>query len=154
MPERTPRTKKEKQNAVHTVMHEFKHGELHSGSKHGPKVKGRKQAVAIALSEAGMSNKSAKQPHPKTNPGAYDSSPHSGADRAKPAEKLRGPQPHAFDAVAESMSERDRGVGNQPTVPMRHSPPLNAHGYGHSGAQRSGVLRLSGVKGAHRIGAK
>ena len=95
MPERTPRTKKEKQNAVHTVMHEFKHGELHSGSKHGPKVKGRKQAVAIALSEAGMSNKSAKQPHPKTNPGAYDSSPHSGADRAKPAEKLRGPQQHA-----------------------------------------------------------
>lgn len=37
---------------VHTVMHEFKHGELHSGSKKGPKVKSRKQAVAIALSEA------------------------------------------------------------------------------------------------------
>ncbi len=34
------------------VMHEFKHGELHSGSKKGPKVKSRKQAVAIALSEA------------------------------------------------------------------------------------------------------
>lgn len=34
------------------VMHEFKHGRLHSGSKHGPKVKNRKQAVAIMLSEA------------------------------------------------------------------------------------------------------
>jgi len=33
------------------VMHEFKHGELHSGSKSGPKVTNRKQAVAIALSE-------------------------------------------------------------------------------------------------------
>jgi hypothetical protein len=37
---------------IHTVMHEFKHGGLHSGSKKGPKVKSRKQAVAIALSEA------------------------------------------------------------------------------------------------------
>ena len=33
-------------------MHEFKHHELHSGSKKGPLVKGRKQAIAIALSEA------------------------------------------------------------------------------------------------------
>lgn len=33
------------------VMHEFKHGGLHSGSKKGPKVKSRKQAIAIALSE-------------------------------------------------------------------------------------------------------
>jgi hypothetical protein len=34
------------------VMHEFKHGQLRSGSKAGPKVKNRKQAVAIAMSEA------------------------------------------------------------------------------------------------------
>lgn len=34
------------------VMHEFKHGGLHSGSKHGPKIKSRKQAIAIAMSEA------------------------------------------------------------------------------------------------------
>lgn len=33
------------------VMHEFKEGDLHSGSKHGPKVKSRKQAVAIMMSE-------------------------------------------------------------------------------------------------------
>lgn len=33
------------------VMHEYKHGRLHSGSKHGPKVKDRKQAIAIMLSE-------------------------------------------------------------------------------------------------------
>ena len=32
-------------------MREFKHGKLHSGSKKGPLVKSRKQAVAIALSE-------------------------------------------------------------------------------------------------------
>jgi hypothetical protein len=34
------------------VMKEFKAGELHSGSKKGPVVKSRKQAVAIAMSEA------------------------------------------------------------------------------------------------------
>jgi hypothetical protein len=34
------------------TLHEFKEGELHSGSKHGPLVKNREQAVAIALSQA------------------------------------------------------------------------------------------------------
>lgn len=34
------------------VMGEYKRGKLHSGSKKGPKVKSREQAVAIALSEA------------------------------------------------------------------------------------------------------
>jgi hypothetical protein len=33
------------------VMHKFKHGELHSGSKNGPQVKNRKQAIAIMMSE-------------------------------------------------------------------------------------------------------
>jgi uncharacterized protein DUF6496 len=33
------------------VMHKFKTGKLHSGSKSGPKVKSRKQAIAIMLSE-------------------------------------------------------------------------------------------------------
>jgi len=37
---------------VKKVMHEFKEGKLHSGSKEGPVVKKPKQAVAIALSEA------------------------------------------------------------------------------------------------------
>lgn len=36
---------------VRKVMKEFKTGTLHSGSKKGPKVTSRKQAVAIALSE-------------------------------------------------------------------------------------------------------
>ena len=40
---------------VGKVLHEFKAGSLHSGSKKGPEVTSRKQAIAIALSEAGMS---------------------------------------------------------------------------------------------------
>jgi hypothetical protein len=33
------------------VLHKYKEGELHSGSKSGPKVGNRKQAIAIMLSE-------------------------------------------------------------------------------------------------------
>ena len=39
------------------VMGEYKRGELRSGSKTGPKVTDRKQAIAIAMSESGKSNK-------------------------------------------------------------------------------------------------
>lgn len=45
---------KKQQKKVGTVLKEFKAGELHSGKK-GPVVKSRKQALAIALSEAGLS---------------------------------------------------------------------------------------------------
>jgi hypothetical protein len=37
---------------VTKVMEEWKEGKLHSGSKKGPQVTNKKQAVAIALSEA------------------------------------------------------------------------------------------------------
>ena len=40
---------------VKDVMHRFKKGTLHSGSKEGPKVKSRPQAVAIAMKESGQS---------------------------------------------------------------------------------------------------
>lgn len=42
---------------VRKVMKEFKAGQLHSGSKNGPVVKNRKQAVAIALSEQEQAKK-------------------------------------------------------------------------------------------------
>jgi hypothetical protein len=52
--------KKGGQAKVGRVMREFKKGELHSGKK-GPVVKNPKQAIAIALSEAGMSKPQKKQ---------------------------------------------------------------------------------------------
>lgn len=48
-----PTTKKGKMEKVGKVMGEYKRGTLHSG-KGGPVVKSRKQAVAIAMSQAGM----------------------------------------------------------------------------------------------------
>lgn len=52
-----PKTKAGKQAKVGKVMHEYKTGTLHSGGKSGPVVTSQKQAVAIAMSEAGMSKK-------------------------------------------------------------------------------------------------
>lgn len=46
------------QAKVRKVMGEYKRGTLHSGSARGPVVKSRKQAMAIAMSEAGKSRRS------------------------------------------------------------------------------------------------
>ena len=52
MPKTSPRQRK----TTGRVMHEFKHGELRSGpGGKGGKVKSRRQAIAIALNEAGVS---------------------------------------------------------------------------------------------------
>jgi hypothetical protein len=42
-------------------MHKWGQGELHSGSKSGPKVKSQKQAVAIMLSEKRAAKKGKKE---------------------------------------------------------------------------------------------
>lgn len=57
MPVGPTKTKAQKAKVVKTEMHKFKHGDLHSGSKSGPIVKSRKQAIAISLSESGQSRK-------------------------------------------------------------------------------------------------
>ena len=49
-----------KKTKMQKVMHEFKSGTLHSG-KGGPVVKKKAQAVAIAMSEAGMAKKGKKK---------------------------------------------------------------------------------------------
>ena len=55
------RQTKAQKKTVERVMHEFKHGELETGT--GAKVKNPRQAIAIALSEAGASD----QQSPKEN---------------------------------------------------------------------------------------
>jgi Family of unknown function (DUF6496) len=49
----------EQQASIRRVMHEYKHGELERSR--GGKVRNRRQAVAIALSEAGASNQQSSQ---------------------------------------------------------------------------------------------
>jgi Family of unknown function (DUF6496) len=56
-----PKESKGQKETVGRVMHEYKHGELETSR--GTPVKSRKQAVAIALHEAGATN----QESPKKN---------------------------------------------------------------------------------------
>jgi hypothetical protein len=58
-----PKTSKGQDEVMERVMHEYKHGELESGS--GAKVKSRKQAVAIALKESGESKYESKSENRK-----------------------------------------------------------------------------------------
>jgi hypothetical protein len=57
MAKTSPRQRK----TVGRVMHEYKHGELKRGRGGGGKVRSRRQAVAIALHEAGASKYEGKQ---------------------------------------------------------------------------------------------
>jgi hypothetical protein len=50
-----------KSKKIEKVMHEFKEGELKSGSKKGPKVTNPKQAIAIAINESKKSKKPKKK---------------------------------------------------------------------------------------------
>lgn len=54
---KSPTPAKGAPDKIQKTMHEFKHGGLHSGSKEGPKVKSRKQAIAIALSQQRKANR-------------------------------------------------------------------------------------------------
>jgi len=66
MPRKKPTTNAGKKAKMSKLMKEYKGGKLHSGSKTGPKVKSRKQAIAIGLSESGQSKKRSKDSPSRT----------------------------------------------------------------------------------------
>lgn len=74
-----PRYDKKSQNSVKRAMHKRKKGELVSGS--GQKVKNKKQAIAIGLSEA--RKEGAKVPSPKAHKTLTRSRAESGRSKEK-----------------------------------------------------------------------
>jgi len=66
-----PEMMAKKGGKVEKVMREYKEGKLHSGSKKGPVVKNRKQAIAIALAEA----RKAGEKVSKKAEGGYEEAP-------------------------------------------------------------------------------
>jgi len=80
------------------VLHEFKHGELHTGR--GGKVKSRRQAVAIALKEAGASR--------------YESASENAKNRARTEEK---------EARGETYQQEREGKSHVGAEGRRESTP-------------------------------
>lgn len=62
-------SKKAKSERMHEEMSKFKRGELHSGSKKGPTVESREQAVAIGMNVSGQSRKQARKGTRKSRSG-------------------------------------------------------------------------------------
>lgn len=54
-------SKKAKRRRMQEEMDKWKSGTLHSGSKRGPVVRSRRQAIAIGLSESGQSRQSKRK---------------------------------------------------------------------------------------------
>ena len=167
---------------VETEMHKFKHGTLHSGSKHGPKVKSRKQAIAIALSESGQSKKNYDRgSHNEGNPGfpstVSHSPPHHKESAVKNKETEKAHEAREKQVMGAGYEEHERGeAGRGHDTPQSMTHPK---GFDHKqlkgcflaehhkavdvsrtpdrfrGTQSSGpVLRVSGHKGAHQIGKR
>ena len=113
----------------------------------------KKRAVFAANAKKWHHGKHASQPHPKTNPGFYDTEPHAPGNKI--ADKPLTPPP-AVGAHPPGIVPKHPGRFNGVGGPPHHmgKPPMQAHGYGHSGSQRHGALRLSGHGGSHRIGKK
>lgn len=132
MPIGPTKTKAQKQKVVHTEMHKFKEGDLHSGSKKGKIVTNPKQAIAIGLSESGQSNKKydrsghfpgnpgfnreGKPPYRKYDAGAQAKQPkgqslHYGApeDAHKPHQSYQAEQREHWGSEAEGKTMKHRG---------------------------------------------
>ncbi len=118
------------QAGVRQEMHKFKEGDLHSGSKSGPVVKSRKQAIAISLSEAGMARK--KNPGSQANKdprGAHGGFPTTqvGQARSRPAPTGAAPAgrtpPRAGARGNSSPAPRKLVAGGAPQTAMYGGPP-------------------------------
>lgn len=137
---------------MQTEMHKFKAGELHSGSKSGPVVKSRAQAIAIGLSEARKAGKGAS-----SKPGLGGPDPRERSVAAPDVVLVHtaaGQGGRSFDAhmpmAARGMERGPRKLGPAP-APLRAE---HSHGYRHDATQRQGHLRTSGHSGAHQIGKR
>ncbi len=156
MPIRTPHNKAERKAVVHTEMSKFKKGDLHSGSKDGPKVTSRPQAIAIALHESGQSNKPSgvKTPPPDhaKNPGPYQDDAHKRSYSA--VEKDDAKSTGSVGGVAEHVEIGPDIHRGRVAHSFDRPSAKGSSGYGHAASARVGALRLSGDRGAHRIGKR
>ena len=110
-------------------MHEFKHGELRSGR--GGKVKSRRQAVAIALSEAGASKydsekenrrnlrrSEAKEARGETSQQEREGKSHRGAGGRRESSRAMGGKDARANTTRGTKAARARARDGGPTKQM------------------------------------
>ena len=124
----------------------------------------------LAKTLEGMPHVKTPKPDHARNPGQYDTEAHTARHHTPSKDgqafgKVNDTAP--MDYTRKTQAE---GATNQPVAAIpTNSPgfgstahrvgasapkPAGADGYGHAAHQRSGVLRTSGVKGAHRVGKR
>ena len=123
------------------VMHEFKHGELKSGpgGKGGP-VKNRRQAIAIALEEAGASKYESdrrnrrnldrterKEAKGRTAQQEREGKSHIGASRQRESTPAMGGKMQGSPPPAAGR-QRPRALVGRTAIPVRSSTPRRGSG--------------------------
>ena len=121
---------------VGRVMHEWKHGELESSR--GGKVKGRRQAVAIALSEFGFVEPAVAWPEPAAA-GADES---EGAPQPDCAAAQGGPFVDAAFIRTDACATLPAGAAAEDRRPFANEQSTVAAGLVPIGFGQSGVGRL------------
>ena len=123
---------------IRTELHKYKHGQLHSGAHQGPLVKNRKQAIAIALSEArkgravggGLGSSFFQPMSARDNPFPALSLPLEqmiGQYGGGFGGGLGGGMPGATPPIASSIASPSAGPtasGQSPIIPQTMAPPV------------------------------
>lgn len=91
---------------------------------------------------------------------ATDKRPKDDCNLTKNAKQPKGNPTGAGGIKAEHMTAQTGPVVSATKMPLSStgsftvSAAKGADGFGHSGAQKKGVFRMSGHAGAHRVGAR
>lgn len=121
----------EQKKTVSRVMHEYKHGELESSQ--GGKIKNRRQAVAVALSEAGASNEQS------TGQNRRQYSRTKSKERRGQTAQQEKEGRHAMDR--RSGARRSRGKGNQKTRADLYEEAKRRNVHGRSSMSKAELAR-------------
>jgi hypothetical protein len=103
------------------VMGEFKAGTLHSGSKKGPEVTNKKQAVAIAMSEARKAG--AKMPVKRNRGTEMGKGPESGSAEAGDVFMARMTKDELAQGAKGVRMAKERMEKQRVTMPAKKLPP-------------------------------
>src|SRR5580704_2641724 len=109
---------KAQKETVSRVMHEFKHGELETGS--GNKVKNPKQAIAIGLREAGASKYESKEKN-RENLKRTKARERRGATEKDRSERQRGPERTRSELYTEAKHRNIPGRSKMSKKELEHA---------------------------------